>query len=214
MSRSRLPRVPFGRAFVALAFTALGAAAVVGCGDKVSTSSGTPPPPAARGAGAAAGDGGLPTAVKAPEFSENDFVENDRNRDPFRSFASLFVEKSTRQVKNQLPVLLPQYSIDELKLVAIVMGGDYRKAMLLDPTGKGWVVKRGDYVGRPDTVHTGGTNGTDYQLNWRVDRVRDGDIVLSREDRALSGAPPATRIIQLHPEAEKNAEGATNDQHL
>jgi type IV pilus assembly protein PilP len=98
--------------------------------------------------------------------------------------------------------VLPQYSIDELKLVAIVLSGDYPRAMLLDPTGTGWVIKRGDYLGRPDTVHTGGTNGTDYQLNWRVDRVREGDIVLSREDRALN-APPATRIIPLHPESEK-----------
>jgi type IV pilus assembly protein PilP len=142
---------------------------------------------------------------KAVEYTENDFAENDHNRDPFRSFASLFVDRSTRSVKNELPVILPQYAIDELKLVAIVLSGDYPRAMVLDPTGKGWVIKRGDYIGRPDTVHTGGTNGTDYQLNWRVDRVRDGDIVLSREDRA-SPAPPATRIIQLHPESEKDSE--------
>jgi type IV pilus assembly protein PilP len=143
--------------------------------------------------------------VKAPEFTENDFAENDHNRDPFRSFASLFVDRTNRSVKNELPVILPQYAIDELKLVAIVLAGDYPRAMVLDPTGKGWVVKRGDYIGRPDTVHTGGTNGTDYQLNWRVDRVRDGDIVLSREDRALN-APPATRIIPLHPESDKESE--------
>ncbi len=82
------------------------------------------------------------------------------------------------------------------------MSGDYPRAMMLDPNSVGWVIKRGDYVGRPDTVHTGGSNGTDYQLYWRVDRVRADDIVLSREDRALN-APPATRVIPLHPEAEK-----------
>ncbi len=182
---------------------ALFAVAMAGCGKDAVTSA-PPPPPAARAASAPAASA-APVSTKAMEFTENDFAENDHNRDPFRSFASLFVDRTNRSVRNELPVILPQYAIDELKLVAIVLAGDYPRAMVLDPTGKGWVVKRGDYIGRPDTVHTGGTNGTDYQLNWRVDRVRDGDIVLSREDRALN-APPATRIIPLHPEADKDSE--------
>jgi len=123
--------------------------------------------------------------------------------------------RRTHVIKNQLAVILPQYSIDELKLVAIVTGGEYPRAMLVDPTGKGWVVKRGDYLGRPDIVHTGGANGTDYPLNWRVDRVRDGDVVLNREDRASNGAVPvATRVIPLHPEADKAAENDQQQQRL
>jgi type IV pilus assembly protein PilP len=185
-----------------LLFLALGTGLLsAACGNGAATSSSAPPPPV-RAAAQAPLDAGLPPVPKAVEFTENDFAENDHNRDPFRSYASLFVDKGDKVSKNQLPVVLPQYSIDELKLVAIVMSGDYPRAMLLDPTGTGWVIKRGDYLGRPDTVHTCGTNGTDYQLNWRVDRVREGDIVLSREDRALN-APPATRIIQLHPESDK-----------
>ncbi len=171
-----------------------------GCGS-TPVSSAPPPPPATRTAAPALS--APVTAAKGIEFGENDFAETDHNRDPFRAFASLFVDKTNRSVKTELPVILPQYAIDELKLVAIVLSGDYPRAMVLDPTGKGWVVKRGDYIGRADTVHTGGTNGTDYQLNWRVDRVRDGDIVLSREDRSLN-APPATRIIPLHPESDKD----------
>jgi type IV pilus assembly protein PilP len=183
-------------------FFALGAPCLLlACGNGTGSNN-APPPPSSRSAQQGPADAGAPPLPKATEFSENDFAENDHNRDPFRSYASLFIDKGNKVVKNQLPVVLPQYSIDEMKLVAIVMSGDYPRAMLLDPTGTGWVVKRGDYLGRPDTVHTGGTNGTDYQLNWRVDRVRDGDIVLSREDRALN-APPATRIIPLHPEADK-----------
>jgi type IV pilus assembly protein PilP len=176
----------FGAAFV-----------LAGCGDKVVTS-GTPPP-AQRGANAAAPPSA--SAAKAVEYSENDFVENDKNRDPFRSYVTLFVEKNSTPQKIQRFVVLEQYSIDELKLVAIVTGGEYPRAMLVDPTTKGWVVKRGDFVGRPDIVHTGGTNGTDYQLNWRVDRIRDGDVVLIREDPAQPGIAPATRVIPLHPEA-------------
>src|SRR5439155_22819040 len=103
----------------------------------------------------------------------------------------------------QRKVILSQYGVDELKLVAIVQGAEYPRAMFVDPRGKGWVLKRGDFVGRAETVHTGGTNGSDYQVNWRVDRVRDSDVVMIREDPARPNIAPTTRVIPLHPEAEK-----------
>jgi type IV pilus assembly protein PilP len=171
----------------------------VGCGDKVMQA---PPPPPQRQAELPSAAASATSAVAQTEYSENDFVENDRNRDPFRSFARSFVETGKKPTVNQRAVVLAQYSIDELKLVAIVTGGEYPRAMLVDPAGKGWVVKRGDFLGRPDIVHTGGSNGTDYQLNWRVDRVRDGDLVLIREDPAQPGIPPATRVIPIRPESE------------
>ena len=169
------------------------------CGnDKVNTGSGLPPvpPPAAAAPIASAS-----AKVAGPEYSETDFVENDRNRDPFRTFISLFGEAQKKTFEAQRKVILSQYSLDELKLVAIVQGADYPRAMVVDPHSKGWVLKRGDFVGKAETVHTGGTNGTDYQVNWRVDRVRDGDIVLVREDPAQPNIPPATRVVPLHPEA-------------
>ena len=152
-----------------------------------------------------------PPAASAPpplprmEFAENDFVESDRNRDPFRSYAAMFApEQNKRVAQTDRQIILPQYSLDELKLVAIVTGGDYPRAMVLDPGGKGWVLKRGDWVGRPDVVHVGGANGADYQINWRVEKVRDGDIVFTREDPAQPGIPPATRVIAIRPDSENN----------
>lgn len=168
--------------------------------------------------GPAAAAAPAPTAAPAPvvsaappplprmEFAENDFVESDRNRDPFRSYASMFApEQNKRVAQTDRQIVLPQYSLDELKLVAIVTGGEYPRAMVLDPGGKGWVLKRGDWVGRPDVVHVGGANGADYQINWRVEKVRDGDIVFTREDPAQPGIPPATRVIALRPDAENAA---------
>ena len=143
------------------------------------------------------------TAKAGPEYAESDFVENDRNRDPFREYMDLFVDQEKKPLKVQRKVILSQYALEELKLVAIVQAGDYPRAMVIPPGGKGAVLKRGDFVARAETVHTGGTNGTDYQVNWRVDRVRDGDIVLVREDPAQPNIPPATRVIPLHPEADK-----------
>ena len=144
-----------------------------------------------------------PTPLPRMEFAENDFVESDRNRDPFRSFTAIMAPEEKKVAHVQKEVVLPQYSLDELKLVAIVTGGEYPRAMVVDPGGKGWVIKRGDWVGRPEVVHIGGANGTDYQINWRVSKVRDGDIVFTREDPAQPGIPPASRVIALRPEGEQ-----------
>jgi type IV pilus assembly protein PilP len=180
---------------------------VAACGD-TPVAPPAPPPPVRTppAAAASASSSPLPPELKGPEYTENDFVESDRNRDPFRSF---LVQNATvnKEFAAQRKVELAQYSIDELKLVAIVMGGDKARAMFVDPGGKGTVVYKGTFICRPEVVHIGGSNGPEYQLNWRVDRIRDGDVVLIREDPAQPAIPPATRVIPLHPEAEKEAEG-------
>lgn len=149
--------------------------------------------------------GVAPVVSAAPrmDFAENDFAESDRNRDPFRTYVTVLSPEVKKVAHVQKEVILPQYSLDELKLVAIVTGGEYPRAMVIDPGGKGWVIKRGDWVGRPEIVHIGGANGTDYQINWRVNKVRDGDIVFTREDPAQPGIPPASRVIALRSDSEQ-----------
>ncbi len=187
----------------ALLIAAFGALAVA-CGDTVSK--GPPPPPARTAPTAVATAPALPPQLRGPEYTENDFVESDRNRDPFRAFVTQNAA-ANRQTLNQRKVELGAYSVDELKLVAIVLGSDQPRAMFVDPTGKGTVVYKGTFICRPEVVHLGGSNGPEYQLNWRVDRIREADVVLIREDPAQPAIPPATRVIPLHPEAEKQAEG-------
>lgn len=135
--------------------------------------------------------------VTKADFREEDFVESDRSRDPFRSFAGAFVEQAKSQIRSQRNVLLDKYSINELKLMGLVTRADPPRAMLVDPTGKGWVVKRGEFIGKAEIVHAAGPGGADYEVNWRVDRIREGDIVLVREDASRSDLPSATRIIPL-----------------
>jgi len=183
---------------------AAGALALVACTpdkalDAANTGSMNAPPPVV--AAPDAGPGLTAPPIARVEFAENDFVESDRNRDPFRSYVAVFAPSDAKKLAvHQRNVILEQHSIDELKLVAIVTGGDFPRAMVLDPAGKGHVLKRGDFVGRPDIVHIGGANGADYQINWRVDKVRDGDIVFIREDPAQPNIPPASRVVSLHPE--------------
>jgi type IV pilus assembly protein PilP len=194
------------RTTVAAIFTAaLLSSALVLCGG-CGTPTTTPVPPPPNRAAASASAAALPPELKGPEYTENDFVESDRNRDPFRSFL-VQNQPVNKQALNQRKIELPQYSLDELKLVAIVTGGDQPRAMFVDPTGKGTVIYKGTFLCRPEVVHIGGSNGPEYQLNWRVDRIREGDVVLIREDPAQPAIPPATRVILLHPEADKQAEG-------
>jgi type IV pilus assembly protein PilP len=143
-----------------------------------------------------------PPENKGPEYTENDFVESDHNRDPFHSYVVSTQPTETR-TKTDVNVQLADYGVDDLKLVAIVMGPEKPRAMFVDPTGKGTIVYRGTFVCRPEVVRVGGMSGRSYEVPWRVDRIRDGDVVLIREDMAHPEVPPATRVIPLHPEGEK-----------
>jgi type IV pilus assembly protein PilP len=155
------------------------------------------PPAPARGPGVTAA---APAASSPPakvEFREDDFTESDRSRDPFRSFARLFTEQGKTRVKSQRQVLLDHYSIEDLKLIGLITRTDTPRAMLLDPTGRGWVVTKGQFIGRAELVRAGGPGGVDYELNWKVDRIRDNDVVLVREDPAHTDVAPATHVIAL-----------------
>ncbi len=143
------------------------------------------------------------TALTPPpkiEVQEHEFTENERSRDPFRSFAASFVEDSKAKVHSQRQVILSQYALDELKLIGIVTRAEPAKAMLVDPTGKGYVIQRGNFVGRADVVQAAGSSGATYEINWRVDRIRSSDVVLIREDPSNPDVPSATRVIPLRPD--------------
>jgi type IV pilus assembly protein PilP len=148
-------------------------------------------------------DAGVSDAAPGPpkiDFQEAEFSESEKSRDPFRSFATMFVNEARGKVKSQREVLLDEYSVDELKLIGLVTGVDVPKAMLVDPTGKGHVVQRGQFLGRAEVVQENTATGRAYEINWRVDRIRDGDVVLIREDPQNRDVPSATKVIPLRPE--------------
>jgi type IV pilus assembly protein PilP len=130
-------------------------------------------------------------------YTDDDFVELDvQNRDPFRSYAKAF--KAQAAAPAQRRVLLPSTSLDEMKLIAIVTGIATPRAMLTDTAQVGHVVRRGDYIGRPEVVQSGGSEGMPVTLNWRVDRIRPGSVVLTREDPTAPDKPPLTRVMPLY----------------
>jgi len=150
------------------------------------------------GAAKGAAKENAPAAESAPIiYTDDDFVERDvQNRDPFRSYARAF--KAQAAAPAQRRVLLPSTSLDEMKLIAIVTGIATPRAMLTDTAQVGHVIRRGDYIGRPEVVRTGGSEGMPVTLNWRVDRIRPGSVVLTREDPSAPDKPPLTRVMPLH----------------
>lgn len=148
---------------------------------------------------ARAGDAGALT------YRDTDFVESDRNRDPFRSFVSELRAKGP--VVAQRAVVMPNTPIDAMRLIAIISGIAQPRAMLVDENGVGYVTARGDFVGKADVVQGGGSENLPIALNWRVDRIRENEIVLAREDPSAPNRPPLTKVIPLHPEGETGDQG-------
>jgi type IV pilus assembly protein PilP len=111
-------------------------------------------------------------------------------RDPFAMGA---VVVSTPP-KDDRPRKSKRFSIDELKLVGIVSSVDTPRAMFVDPRGKGSVVTRGQLLGRAEIIHDG---EGDHQVSWRVDRIRESEVVLVREDATHSIVPSSTKVLAL-----------------
>lgn len=165
-----------------------------------------PAPEAAAASSAGPGQGRAAASASAnplaelPErvFTEADFAETDKNRDPFRGFASVFAQQARGKTTIQRQVVVDRYALDELKLAGVITRAEPR-ALFVDPNNVGWVIHTGDYVGKPEIVRAGGAAGVDVAINWRVDRIRDGDVVFVREDPSHPEIAPVTRVVPLFP---------------
>ena len=187
--------------------------ALAGCGDDMpvqttavaSSTPGVTPAgttPASTPGTDASPDGGVasPGPDRTPwDLNDTDFVEVEgQRRDPFRSYAGMFATERGTRVGPQVPVLLGQFAVDDLRVIAIVSGIGTPRAMLLDPQGVGTIVRRGDYVGRGEVVHGGPDGSSEFEVNWRVANIRRGDVVLAREDPTSGTGTPVTRVLPLH----------------
>lgn len=138
--------------------------------------------PAAPATKVAAGtqDAAVPEAmehlVKAPP------IDFDNLRDPFKSYLDIEEEKMQALMSEKMSELqsrprekLENYDLVTLKLVAIFSMGDDRVAMLQDPAGKGYLVRRGNYVGK----HNGKVEKITQDTVYIVEKVLNpaGDLV-------------------------------------
>ena len=151
----------------------------------------------AAGGGAKAGEV-VASAPKALVFKDDDFVESERNRDPFRKYPSALGVRAGESVTAdvQRAVIMPNTPVEAMRLIAIISGLPRPKAMLTDASSVGYVVERGDYIGSPKVVQSPGNVA--MTLNWRVDRIRENEVVLTRQDPTDPTRPPLSRVIELN----------------
>lgn len=191
---------------VGLALGVLLALSMVGCDDPV-VYTGTPPV-APLAPGAAAAEPVVPDAgIVAASFRDEDFVEAETNRDPFRNYATMFRVVAPDVGNGGRDVAMSATGVEEMRVIGIVTGVSNARAMIVDREGIGHTVSRGQYIGRSEIVQAGGSEGLPVTLNWRVDRIRPGEIVLTRDDPTAPNRPPLTRVLPLRDEDEEAALG-------
>lgn len=96
-------------------------------------------PSAQKGAEQAQG-GGLVASGSGYEYNAT------KRRDPFRSFVLDQAQKLAKQERGPLE----QFDLNQLTVVAVVWGTDRPRAMLEDPSGRGYVVQEGTPIGKND----------------------------------------------------------------
>ena len=149
-------------------------------------------------------DAGVEEEDQAPSFRDDDFVEADTNRDPFRSFASMFqIATAQRPGEVGRDVEMNTTSVEEMRVIGIISGVANPYAMIVDREGVGHTVSRGQYIGRSEVVQAGTTEDLAVTLNWRVERIRPGEVVLTREDPTAPNRPALTRVLPLRDEDEE-----------
>lgn len=132
-------------------------------------------------------------------YNDEDFVEVDiKNRDPFRNFSAMF-QRTVAETQVTRYVKMPTLSVEDMRLIAIVTRTPRPYAMVIDSQRVGHIIEVRDYIGRPEVIQTGGSDSMPIQLNWRVDRIREGEVLLAREDPTAPNQPPVMRVMLLHP---------------
>ena len=142
--------------------------------------------------------------IELVPLGESAFVAGPKHRDPFAPFLEVLIKKEILTERPiQREVKLKEYDITELKLIGIITNIGDPRAMVTTPDKTGFVLRRGDYVGRADFVKQ--KNGPPIQVNWRVARIHgagkeeERGIYLVRDDPTSIRGDDVTRFVPLHP---------------
>ena len=127
-------------------------------------------------------------ALRRKTLKDLDFIDSDDgNRDPFKSFMSLFVDKGTPKLR-QVPAIFDKFALEELALIAIVSGDAQPRAMFRDPSGLGQTLKRGDYISKAGA---------------RITKILSDRVIMEITEVSGSGEPRAVeKAILINPEEE------------
>jgi Tfp pilus assembly protein PilP len=144
-------------------------------------------------------------SIRAPKIAETDFIESIKRRDPFRPFIEVIVPKPEVRENVEREIKLEEYDIEQLRLIAIITNVGDPRAMVVPPNNEGFILRRGDYVGKPDFIDPG--NGADrIQINWKVARIHgsgkkeERGVYLVRDDPLTPTPDDVKRFMPLYPQ--------------
>jgi type IV pilus assembly protein PilP len=104
-------------------------------------------------------------------------------RDPFRPFIK---REEPIRPEGVIESPLLQYELNQLKLVAIIVGGNEDRAMVEDSEGKGYIIRVGDYIGN---------------RFGRVKQIRRDAVIIEEVYKDIVGRIRTKEIIlYLHPQ--------------
>ncbi len=141
--------------------------------------------------------------IALPRLSETAFIKSPRSRDPFMPRIEMLQKEEVVEQKSQRDVKLDRFDLSDLKLIGIITNIGDPRAMVTTPDGMGHVLRRGDYVGRPDFVSQG-SRGSGIQVNWRVARIhgsgkeQERGIYFVRDDPTTTKGVDATLFLPLY----------------
>jgi type IV pilus assembly protein PilP len=139
-----------------------------------------------------------PAAMSLRSISEDALTSNPPSRDPFQAYTP----GPDPLPKDTRPRRAHRIPVDQLKVVALVTNTPDPRAILVDPSGKGYIVKVGELVGSPEPSTAPGDRAH-RTASYRVDRIRQGGVVLVRED---ADAAPTTRVLSLPTDPPREAD--------
>ncbi len=148
----------------------------------------SPAAPAAAAAAAPPADAASRAAsLRKKTLKEDDFVDADEtNRDPFKSFLRLFVERVASPKGPKVPAIFERFALEELTLIAVISGDANPRAMFRDPGGLGQTVKRGDYLSKAAA---------------RITKILSDRVILELAEATPSGdTKPLEKAILVNPE--------------
>ena len=122
------------------------------------------------------------SALKSNNQQPGNLFDFSNKKDPFKPF--VVAKSAPADLKKSLQSGLPIHSFDvsQFKLIGIVTGGKENHAMVVDPNGKGYVLKVGMTIGRNDgRVTSISTSGVDVVEQFKDDsgRVRKEHIKIT-----------------------------------
>ena len=138
-----------------------------------------PPPPAAPPPAAPAEK--KPAADVAAEAPTYEYAYSPvGKRDPFRSVLDDLAELPPNAGANR-PDCGPlcKWELEQLKLVAVISGISNPLGMVEDPGGKGYVVRRGSFIGK---------------RNGKVTQIRAGEVIVTEIFKDQLGKPHTNEV--------------------